>query len=530
MTASLASNAPSKTLPRTAGILLHPTSLPSRGGIGDLGPAAYQFLEFLVQAKQGLWQVLPLGPGGGASNPYSAISAFAGEPALISAERLVEHGWLAAERLAALPAEVTSHVQYDVVRDVKLPLLREAAGNFLTAIAGDARSAADAKQRFASFCANAFWLEDYALFEALRNRHQQACWCDWPEDLAHRKPAALEQARRELADDISIVRVLQFFFFEQWSALRQACNARGVRLAGDIAIFVNYDSADVWANPEIFRLDKNLAMEVISGVPPDAFTEDGQRWGHPLYRWDVLKERGPHGYDWWVQRVRWAASLCDYIRLDHFRGFAQFWEIPAEDKTAKNGKWVDGPGADLFHAIRLELGELPFFAEDLGVITPDVEELRNGLGLPGMKVLQFGFGDAGSHQYLPHRYVENCIVYTGTHDNDTVAGWWQNGISEWDRPHVQALLGEPEDGIPWAMIRAAQASVAMLAVAPIQDVLGLGSEARMNVPGVAEGNFQWRLQPGMLQWEHVQKLAQLAEVTDRLPQALSARPTEEYCA
>src|SRR5581483_4927416 len=443
--------------PRASGILLHPTSLPSRGGIGDLGPAAYEFLDFLADARQGLWQVLPLSPLGVNHSPYSSTSAFAGNPLLISLERLAERGWIARDRVAALPG-AAGHVDYDRVRAAKLPLLREAAANFLSAANGGDR------KRFQDFCwLNGWWLEDFVLFEVLHRRRHRQCWNTWPPALARREPQALEHARREFAAELETERVIQFAFFEQWRAQGAACHARGVRIVGDVAIFVDLASADVWTHTDIFRMDAALQPEVVSGVPPDAFSATGQRWGNPLYRWDVLRARH---YDWWVQRMRWALAQCDIIRLDHFRGFESCWEIPASEETAVHGRWVPGPGDDLFNVLRGELGDLPFIAEDLGHITAQVHALRERLGIPGMRVLQFGFGDPGAHIYLPHRYDPNTVVYTGTHDNDTTVGWWQsrNGA---ERSAIEAYLGLGSDGIHWAMIRAAVNSVAELAIVPL---------------------------------------------------------------
>jgi 4-alpha-glucanotransferase len=507
--------------PRATGILLHPVSLPSRGGIGDFGPAAYEFIDFLAAGRQGLWQVLPLGPPANGNSPYSSTSAFAGNPLLISLEQLAERGWIPASKLPGLP-ETVGPIDYEEVRLTKLPLLNEACGKFLASVNGEQRF------RFDRFTAeNSWWLEDFVLFDALQDRYQVKFWKDWPAELARREPAALAAARTELASGLAILRVLQFFFYEQWRALRRYCAEKSVRVVGDIAIFVDYESADVWANRELFRLNNKLDPEVVSGVPPDAFSATGQRWGNPLYNWDVMRERG---YKWWVQRLRWATQTCDYIRLDHFRGFAQFWEIPAADDTAMNGRWVDGPRDELFNKLRDELGSLPFFAEDLGYITPDVHALRENHKIPGMAVLQFGFGDPGAHQYLPHRLTPDRVVYTGTHDNDTTVGWWDTGASEHERRAALAYLGCCKDGINWAMIRAVQGSAASLSVAPLQDVLGLGSEARLNVPSVKTGNFRWRFQPGALTPELASKLAALAEVTDRLPQPLPIPPAEEFTA
>jgi 4-alpha-glucanotransferase len=507
--------------PRATGILLHPASLPSRGGIGDLGPAAYQFIDFLAAGKQGLWQVLPLGPPANGDSPYSSTSAFAGNPLLISLERLAEHGWISAQKLGSLP-DTVGPIDYDEVRRNKLPLLKEATEKFLTSASGEQRS------RFEGFCAeSSWWLEDFVLYDALQRRQQVKFWKDWPTELARRQPAALEAARTELAPELAIRRVLQFFFYEQWRALRRYCAEKSVRVVGDIAIFVDYESADVWANRELFRLNGRLDPEVIAGVPPDAYSATGQRWGNPLYNWDVMRERG---YQWWVRRLRWATQTCDYIRLDHFRGFAQFWEIPATDETAMNGRWVDGPRDDFFNKLREELGSLPFFAEDLGYITPDVHALREKHKIPGMAVLQFGFGDPGAHQYLPHRLTPDRVVYTGTHDNDTTLGWWNNHAGEQERHAALTYLGCSEDGMNWAMIRAAQGSPASLSVAPLQDVLGLGSEARLNVPSVKSGNFRWRFLPGALAAPLAAKLASLAEVTDRLPQPLSVPPDQNFVA
>lgn len=508
------------SFPRATGILLHPTSLPSRGGIGDFGPAAYNFLNFLSSAKQSLWQVLPLGPPAGGNSPYSSTSAFAGNPLLISLERLAERGWLDRYHLSNLP-EATDVVDYDWAQRVKPPLLSTAANSFLDTASGVPRV------RFERFCAdNGWWLEDYVLFDALRNRYEGQSWAQWPAGLARRESQSLENARNELAHEIAIARVIQFFFWEQWRALRVACAERSLRVVGDVAIFVDYESADVWAHPEHYRLKDDLSPEVVSGVPPDAYSADGQRWGNPLYDWRVLREQG---YEWWIQRLRWATNTCDYIRLDHFRGFAQFWEIPAHEPTAIHGHWVDGPGEDLFRALREALGSLPFFAEDLGVITPDVVALRERLGVPGMAVLQFGFGDVGAHVYLPHRLVPNRVVYTGTHDNDTILGWWQ-ALGERERAAVESLVGRSDDGVNWALIRAAQGSVAELSVIPMQDVLSLGSESRLNIPSKPEGNYRWRMRQGAFTQELVQRLAALAEITDRSPEPVAIPPYEEFAA
>src|SRR6266496_199634 len=461
------------SFPRATGILLHPTSLPSVGGTGDFGRAAYEFLDFLAAARQGVWQVLPLGPPADGGTPYSSTSAFAGNPLLISLERLVERGWLDHSRLSGL-SEPRERLDGEQAARQKLPLLWEAATNFL------ARASGSAKSKFDNFCQqNHWWLEDFVLFDALRSRHSEASWNHWPSPLARREPRAIEAARKELAAELAGRRVTQFFFYEQWHALRLYCAQRAIRVVGDIAIFVDYDSADVWARRDLYRLRDDLEPEVVSGVPPDAFSATGQRWGNPLYNWDTIRAQG---YDWWVKRLRWATQTCDYIRLDHFRGFAQFWEIPAHEPTAIHGRWVDGPRDDFFNVLRQQLGGLPFFAEDLGIITPDVTALRMAHNIPGMAVLQFGFGDPGAHIYLPQRLTPECVIYTGTHDNDTTIGWWNSHMSEYERRGVMAAVGDCKDGINWGLIRLAQTSVASLSVVPLQDVLGLGSEARMNTP------------------------------------------------
>ena len=494
------------SFPRLAGILLHPTSLPSRGGIGDLGPAAYQFADFLAQARQGIWQVLPLGPLGYGNSPYSSTSAFAGNPLLISLERLAEHGWIDSAKLDGLGTD-SRPVEYDQVFAHKMPLLFEAARKFVRSASGAARARLD------SFRAdNSWWLEDFVLFDALRAKYKLESWNQWPRELAYREPAALAKVRKELGIELDIRSALQFVFHEQWGALRRYCAERSIRIVGDVAIFVNYDSADVWMRRDMFRLNGDLAPEVVAGVPPDFFSKSGQRWGNPLYRWDIIKAQG---YCWWIERLRWATRNCDYIRLDHFRGFDQFWEIPAADPTAVTGRWVDGPKDDLFQKLREALGGLPFFAEDLGYITPAVHALRDRLEIPGMSVLQFGFGDEGARMYLPHRSTGK-VLYTGTHDNDTTLGWWHSA-SEHERRNAAAYVGDAGDGIHWAFIRAAQSSVASLSIVPLQDVLGLGSDCRMNTPSLHGGNWKWRYAAGQLNPDLAAKLALLAEITDRIP-------------
>jgi 4-alpha-glucanotransferase len=491
---------------RFSGILLHPTSLPSRGGIGDLGPAAYEFVDWLTAAKQTLWQILPLQPVGCGNSPYSCTSAFAGNILLISLERLAERGLIDPSQVGALP-ENDAHVDFDKVKENKMPLLRRAADKFLSQATGNARN------RYENFCRdNDWWLEDYVLFSVLRERFSEQAWNTWPQEIARRDLGALERLRSELREDLERERFLQFAFFEQWSALRAYCAERDIRIIGDVSIFVSYDSADVWTYPELFRLKKDLSPEFVSGVPPDAFSETGQRWGNPLYNWEALRARG---YDWWIGRMRWAIETCDIVRLDHFRGFEAYWEIPADEETAVHGRWVRGPNASLFQALKTALGKLPFIAEDLGYITREVNDLRKALGIPGMKILQFGFGNKGAHIYLPHQYEPDCVVYTGTHDNDTIVGWWNNSATAEEKSLASSYLGIEEQGVHWPFIRAAITSVAKLAVVPVQDVLGLDSRARMNIPSEAEGSWTWRLNAGVLTAELAAKMALLVEDADR---------------
>jgi 4-alpha-glucanotransferase len=496
---------------RSSGILLHPTSLPSQGGIGDFGAEAYAFLDFLSRARQGLWQILPLSPPGLGNSPYSAVSAFAGNPLLISLERLAERGWIGNDRIAQA-LRPGARVDFELVKSTKMPLLRQAAQNFLERPNGDRLRFEDFKDQ------NAWWLEDFVLFEVIRELYSGASWCTWPAGLARREPQALRAFAVEHRGELEVQRVIQFAFFEQWRAIRRFCTQRGINIIGDVAIFVNYDSADVWCHPELFYLDANLQPTVVAGVPPDAFSATGQHWGNPLYRWDVCKSTH---YEWWVQRMSWALQTCDIVRLDHFRGFESYWEIPASETTAVKGRWVKGPGDDLFNVLRARLGALPLIAEDLGMITPEVYALRDRLGIPGMKVLQFGFDNDGAHIYLPHKFVPNCVVYTGTHDNDTTLGWWKSLANEEEKRCVMAYTGEATDGIQWAFIRTALASVANLAIVPFQDLLGLDGNARMNTPANSQGNWGWRFQPGTLTRELAEKLAALTLVSDRAPVAAS---------
>jgi 4-alpha-glucanotransferase len=491
---------------RSSGLLLHITSLPSYGGIGDMGPAAYAFADFLAAAKQRHWQVLPLSPTGYGNSPYAALSAFAGNPWLISLELLAQRGWIDVERLKHLPGR-SGNVDFDEVAKVKMPLIEEAARNFLHQHNDTEWS------RFEAYrAANGTWLDAFALYSVLRRTFNHASWNEWPAELAHREPEAIERLWREHFDEIQIQQIIQFAFDEQWSALRSYCHDRHVSLIGDVAIFVNYDSADVWHNPGIFDLHEDLSPVRVSGVPPDYFSATGQRWGNPLYRWDVLREQG---FGWWIERIRRARSLYDIIRLDHFRGFDAYWSIPAENETAVAGEWVKAPGEELFQKLRDELGELPFIAEDLGIITPEVDALRERFDFPGMRILVFGFGNRGAHNYLPHRYVHNTVVYTGTHDNNTTRGWWEDEATAAEKAAIKAYLGTTGKNFVWDLIRCAETSVADLCLLPVQDILDLNTEARMNMPSRSTGNWSWRCPEGALTDELAARLAAIVEVTDR---------------
>jgi len=490
---------------RASGVLLHVSSLPSRGGVGDLGPAAYAFADFLAASKQQYWQVLPLTPTGFGNSPYSALSAFAGNPLFISLEALVAEGWLDPACLDSLAAG-DCPADFEQAKRVKRPLLEQAARNFAE------NASPDARRRFELFSnENADWLDPYASFAVLRKMFGGKTWPDWPEEFVHRDPDALSRFRSDHESEWKAVKIIQFFFEEQWQALRAYCRERNIRFIGDVAIFVNYDSVDVWLHPEIFQLDNNKRALRVAGVPPDYFSPTGQKWGNPLYRWDVLASRD---FDWWDARIHRALALCELLRLDHFRGFEAYWSIPAEDETAIRGEWMKALGTEFFAHLYRELGDLPLLAEDLGMITPEVEQMRRSFGLPGMRVMQFGYGDRGAHIHLPHRCEENMVIYTGTHDNNTTLGWW-HGTNGVERAAIAAYLHPGDDGIVWAMMRGAATSVARLCLFPLQDVLGLDADARMNTPAQLDGNWVWRYRPDALEPWIAEKLAALTEVTDR---------------
>ena len=492
---------------RRAGILLHPTSLPGPYGVGTLGAAALRWLDFLEAAGQRLWQVMPLGPTGYGDSPYQSFSAFAGNPYLIDLEQLLEEGLLELSDLADSPDFPEDRVDYGAVIPYKLELLGRAFRRF--------QQGQPDREGFAAFeRAQGYWLEDYALFMAIKETQQGVAWNDWPSALRSREPSALEQARRDLAEATERHKVWQWLFYRQWLKVKAYANARGIAIMGDIPIFIAFDSADAWANRELFYFDEDGNPTVIAGVPPDYFSATGQRWGNPLYRWGEMKARG---FRWWLARVKSTLEFFDLVRIDHFRGFEAYWEIPASEPTAVKGRWVKGPGQPFFDAIRDELGEnLPIVAEDLGVITPGVEALRDDNGLPGMKVLQFAFAADASDPYLPHNYPHNCVVYSGTHDNDTSRGWYEKA-PERERDFVRRYLASSGEDVAWGFLRLANSSVAHTAIVPLQDVLGLGSEARMNTPGQAAGNWSWRFQWQALEPWLAPSLRDIAEVYGRLP-------------
>ena len=490
---------------RLSGVLLHPTSFPGPYGIGDLGPEAYKFVDFLVAAGQSLWQVLPLGPTGYGDSPYACYSAFAGNTLLVSPEQLIKEGLL-----DSAPTLTSDRIDFGEAHKLKDQILRRAYERYTKTTDTSLRSA------FETFAQqHAKWLEDYALFRALKDAHGGVAWNEW-------EPTALDRARDELHEEVEAHMFYQFLFFRQWFALKTYANERGIQVVGDLPIFVAQDSADVWTNPDQFKLDKNGKPIVVAGVPPDYFSSTGQLWGNPLYNWERMLA---DGFKWWIERVRATLTVVDIARVDHFRGFAACWEIPGGDKTAERGQWVEAPGKELFTAIRKTLGELPIIAEDLGVITPDVVALREEFGFPGMRILQFGFGGDSKNIDLPHNYVPNVVAYTGTHDNDTTVGWFQSVAGEGstrtaeqierERKFCMDYLNTDGEEIQWDFIRSVLASVANTAIIPLQDLLGLGTEARMNLPNSTEGNWAWRYQPGALTDKIGARLKQLSELYGR---------------
>ncbi|MBX3066758.1 MAG: 4-alpha-glucanotransferase [Anaerolineae bacterium] len=489
--------------PRSSGILLHPTSLPGRYGIGDLGEWSYRFVDYLEAAGQTIWQVLPLGPTSYGDSPYQCLSAFAGNPNLISLDKLVDIGWLSSSDLDDVPSFPVHSVDFGPVIEYHNAKLHLAWENF------KARGTAEQKAVFAQWRAEqALWLDDFSVFVALKNSNGGKPWVEWENSAeALHQEAAVIAAKSRLADEIDEQCFRQWLFFEQWTALKKYANSKNIRLVGDIPIFVAHDSSDVWANPHLFYLDELGNPLVVAGVPPDYFSETGQRWGNPLYRWDVMEQEK---FRWWIARFRASLSTVDIIRIDHFRGFEAYWEVPASEPTAVRGRWVPGPQDAFFDAVQDALGALPIIAEDLGVITPGVERLRDKYGLPGMKVLQFAFGtsDDGRDPFLPHNHVPNCVVYTGTHDNNTTVGWWQSGEADKEsRKRLRQYIGHEVERANWELIRMGMSSVAHTFVMPLQDVLGFGADTRMNTPGNPSGNWTWRFTPEWFEHKSHERLA-----------------------
>ncbi len=483
---------------RSAGILLHITSLPGKYKNGDLGKEAYHFIEFLRDAGIGVWQTLPLGMPHGDGSPYQCLSAHAGNPELISLQWLEEKGWLQ-------PLEHCDHCDAEE-SFTKSCLITKAFYGF------EALAIEEDKKDFSQFCDDkAFWLEDFALFISLRIEFSKRCWNEWPEDLKQRKPAALQAVQKRLQRSIETIKFEQYIFFRQWLELKAFAKQQGILLFGDIPIFVSYDSVDVWANRDVFKLQENGEMSVVAGVPPDYFSETGQRWGNPHYDWEFLQKTG---FKWWLQRMETQLEQFDIVRIDHFRGLEAAWEIPAHEETAIKGEWVTAPGGELLAAIQNEFDEMPLVAEDLGIITQAVDDLRNKFHLPGMKILQFAFGDNAKNPYLPHNYQRCSVVYTGTHDNDTTLGWY-NSLNDEEKQSLYEKLGSPSLSMPYALIQAAFSSVANLAIIPMQDVLELGTEAKMNTPGTIEGNWQWRFSWDSLTEDKAKKLTHLVRLFGR---------------
>jgi len=511
-------SSPQMLFPRSSGIQLHPTSLPGPFGIGDLGPEARRFADFLADARQSVWQVLPLGPTGFGDSPYQCFSALAGNPLLISLDDLGKSPWLAGIEQLHKPVFPPDCVDFERVIPWKTAALEEAARRFRQ------RAPAPERERFEAFCReHAAWLDDFALFMALKQRDLSVVWSRWDKEIRSRSPQAVQRWTVTLAEPIATQKFLQYVFFSQWETLHRYCGERGIRMMGDLPIYVAHDSVDVWANPQFFKLDKKGDPAAVAGVPPDYFSATGQLWGNPIYDWDAIQR---DGYCWWLRRFRGLLEIVDIIRLDHFRGFEAYWEIPAGAKTAESGKWVKGPGSAFFHAIQDSLGAPALVAENLGVITPEVESIRAEFGFPGMSILQFAFGtDPQAPNFRPHNFPRAMVAYTGTHDCDTTVGWWTtvgSGLSTRtdedvlrERDYARRYLGVGNSDVHWAFIRALMASVADTVLFPMQDVLGLGSQARMNRPSTLAGNWRWRYGPGMLRPEFGKKLRELTELYER---------------
>jgi 4-alpha-glucanotransferase len=504
---------------RHSGIICHPTSFPGPHGIGDLGEPAFRFVEWLARGGQTEWQILPLGPVGPGNSPYASPSAFAGNALLISLPWLVGDGLLDSKSLEAVPQFSDASVDFDAVRAFKMPLLREAFSRFRRGAASTFRPAFESYQ-----AEQAGWLNDYALFMALKDAHQGAAWNTWPLELVQRQPEALETAGQQHKEAVAFHRFSQFLVDRQWNEVRRYANDRGVQIMGDIPIFVAYDSADVWANQDLFRLGSLGLPGEVTGVPPDAFTADGQLWGNPAYDWQRHDETG---FTWWIERVRTTLQRVDLLRIDHFRGFAASWVVPADAETAAAGHWEPGPGRSIFDAIERALGQTPFIVEDLGLITPDVVDLREELGFPGMRVLQFAFGDGPENAYLPHNYDPVTVAYTGTHDNQTTVGWFRS-LDDRTRGNVQRYLARDGSDIAWDFIRMASSSVADRALMPLQDVMRLDDDARMNTPGRAHGNWGWRYAPYQLNEGLADGLRDLTETYGRMPTSEIRRGYDPY--